>query len=520
VSLPGWLVRASLVVAVLSVAGMGAGFLLQLLLAAVFGAGATSDAYVAAATIPTLLNTVLLSATTITFIPVFIEYEAKASSEEAWQVANSFIFLVVLLLAAVSLTGSLFSEPVVRLIAPGLARRPETLALAADLQRILWPAMIPMAWSGLLAGLFYARQSFVIPTLAPLLGNGVALLVAWLLVQPAGIFGVALGVLVGNAVQVLFLWFCLPPTRPSGRLAFNHPGVRQIGRLMVPWLLGALIYKANPLVDRLVASQFSAGAISILNYAALLAQVAVFASSKGASLAVFPTIARAIHNGRRDQLPEVIDTGLRLVLTAVIPVGLLLLLLGDLIVALLFERGAFSAADAQLTAYALAAYAGSIVALSLGNILTYVYYALQDTKTPAVVGCVGMALNVALALLLREGIGFLSPAVSYSAMTLFNLVVLVLLLRRRLGSLVLPGFRPFCAEVGLAGLGMAVAIALARRGTAVAQWPGWLQLIALAMVGVAVYLLLWGLFNRAMLGRAIRQLVDRYVYGNDAQAVS
>jgi putative peptidoglycan lipid II flippase len=518
--LPGRLVRASLVVAVLSLAGLGAGFLLQLYLAAVFGAGATSDAYVAAATIPTLLNTVLLSATTITFIPVFIEYEAKATTEEAWQVANSFILIVLLVLAAASLVGSLLSEPLIRLIAPGLARNADTLALAADLQRILLPAMIPMTWSGLLVGLFYARQSFVIPSLAPLLGNMVALVIAWLLVRPAGIFAVAIGVLVGNALQVLFLWLCLRPPRPARRFAFGHPGVRQIGRLMLPWLLGAMIYKANPIVDRLVASQFPAGAISILNYAALLAQVAVFASSKGASLAVFPMIARSVHSGRRDQLSVVIDTGLRLVLTAVVPIGVLLLLLGDLLIAVIFQRGAFSPADARLTAYALAAYAGSIVALSLGNILTYVYYALQDTKTPAVVGCLGMALNVALAFLLRDGIGFLSPAVSYSAMTLFNLAVLVPLLHRRLGSLVMPGFLPFCAELALAGLGMAAVVTLVRQGAAVSHWPAWLQLTALAIAGAAVYLLIWGLFNRAILGRSIRQFTDRYVHRNTVEPLS
>ena len=393
------LIRASAIVTVLSLASMGANFLLQVLLATLFGADRATDAYLAAATIPTLANTVFLTAMNITFIPVFIEYETHSTSEEAWKVVNSFIVIVLGVLAGLCLVGSLFSEPLILLMAPGLARDAAARSLAAALQRIQLLAMIFMAWGGLLAGLFYARQSFVLPTLGPLLANLITLGVAWLLVKPIGIHGVAIGVLVGNMAQVVFLLFFLRTQfRGPWRFDFRHPGVRQIGWLMVPWLLGAMIYKANPLIDRFIASYFSAGAITILGYAYALVQVAVFASSKGASLVVFPLMSKLVNRYQQNQLPAVIDNGLRLVLSALVPLLVLLFVLGDDIVRVVLQRGAFSAEDAHLTTLALAGYSGSIIALSTGNILSYVYYALQDTKTPAIVGSVGMALNLALAL--------------------------------------------------------------------------------------------------------------------------
>ena len=508
------LIRASVIVTVLSLASMGANFLLQVLLATLFGADTATDAYLAAATIPTLANTVFLTAMNITFIPVFIEYENKANSEEAWKVVNSFIVIVLVGLTSLCLLGSLFSEELILLIAPGLGRDAAALSLAAELQRIQLPAMIFMAWGGLLAGLFYARQSFVIPTLGPLLTHGVALGVAWLLVKPAGIHGVAVGVLVGNIAQVIFLLLCLRARFPVQlRFDFAHPGVRQIGWLMLPWLLGAMIYKANPLVDRFIASYFSAGAITILGYAYALVQVAVFASSKGASLAVFPMMSKLANTPQQAQLPAVIDNGLRLVISALVPLMVLLFLLGDEVVAILLQRGAFSAEDARLTSLALLGYSGSIVALSAGNILSYVYYALQDTKTPAIVGIVGMMLNLGLAWWWRTLFGFLSPAVSFSVMALFNLLILAIILRRRLGQVVMPGFWVFCSQMLLLGGIMAGVVWLASQSSVavpmVARWPAFWQLVYQTALGLAFYVLGWSLLNRVLVEQVWQRLTVR-----------
>jgi len=242
-------------------------------------------------------------------------------------------------------------------------------------------------------------------------------------------------------------------------------------------------------------------------------QIAVFAASKGASLAVFPMMSRLANTDKQTQLPTVIDDGLRLVISAVIPLLVLLLLLGDKVVVVLLQRGAFSAEDARLTTLALLGYAGAVVALSVGNIITYVYYALQDTKTPAVVGIIGMALNLALAWIGRAPFGFLAPAVSFSVMSLFNLMVLSFILRRRLGRLVMPGFPAAGAKMLLLGGLMAGVVWLGRQSTAIfpalAEWPVVGQLLLQAGLGLACYLLGWSLLNRALVGRAWQRLTYR-----------
>jgi putative peptidoglycan lipid II flippase len=504
------LLRASAIVTVLSLAGLGASFLLQMLLAALFGASAETDAYLAATTIPTLVTAIFLTATNITFIPVFTEYEHKAGRDVAWRIANSVIILVVIGLALLSLPVFLFSAQLIHLIAPGLSV--ETNALAAELQRILLPSSLLLVWGGLLGGLFYAQQSFGLPTLGPLVSNLVAVVAAWLFVDSAGIYGVAIGVLVGSAAQLLFLFISLSAKYEIPRqIDLRHPGVRQIGRLILPWLLGAMVYKANPVVDRLIASQFPAGAISILGYAALLAQVAVFACSKGASLALFPTLSRLANSGQlhrppiesREKRPEVIDLGLRIVISFLVPILVVILLQGETLVAVVFQRGAFSTEDAYQTSLALIAYAGSVVALSLGNVVTYVYYALQDTKTPAIIAVAGMGLNLALALLLQRWFGFYAPAISYSLMALFNFTLLILILRRRLGGLLARGFWAFCGKTVAAGAAMAIVIFLIRPNEM--ALPPILQLLVVGVASIAVYLVGWAIGNRSLVARLFQR---------------
>ncbi|MBK9053026.1 MAG: polysaccharide biosynthesis C-terminal domain-containing protein [Chloroflexi bacterium] len=169
--------------------------------------------------------------------------------------------------------------------------------------------------------------------------------------------------------------------------------------------------------------------------------------------------------------------------------------------------------DARLTSLALMGYSGSIVALSAGNILSYVYYALQDTKTPALVGSVGMALNLALAWWWRIPLGFLAPAVSFSVMTLFNLLLLGYILRRRLGQGVMPGFWTFCSQMFFIGGGMAGVVWLTGQSAIVvpmvAHWPVFWQLVYQSTIGLACYLLAWSLLNRALVGQVWHRLTVR-----------
>jgi putative peptidoglycan lipid II flippase len=365
-----------------------------------------------------------------------------------------------------------------------------------------------MAVAGLLAGLFYAHRAYVLAAVGPLLANLVTLAVAWALRSQMGIYGLALGVLIGAFSQAIFVlgavWWRY---RPPVALALGHPGVRQVGRLMAPWLLGAMIYKANPVVDRFIASSYPAGAISALGFGLMLIQVGVFVCSKGASLVVFPEMARLGSQGEPARLRPTLDAGLRLVVAAMIPVLTLLLTLTEPLVALAWQRGAFSAAAVRPTAQALLAYSGSLVALSLGNVLAYAFYAIQDTRTPALIGVGGMALNVALALALRSQAGFLAPAFAFSAMSLANLVVMALILRRRCGALVLPGFGRFGLTVMLAGMAMGAVILLIQpslpaAGPLMAAGPP-------ALAGLVTYGLLLSLGHRRLVTRAVGRLARR-----------
>ena len=144
-----------------------------------------------------------------------------------------------------------------------------------------------------------------------------------------------------------------------------------------------------------------------MGYAYSIILLGVFIGTKGVSIAVFPKLSEFSSLNEREKFIELIDIGLKLVMTFLVPITVVLLILGSEIVAIFYQRGQFSAEAANLTAVAVISYIGALIALSIGNIISYVYYSLQDTKTPAAVGIIGMFINLIFALVLKNHIGFL-----------------------------------------------------------------------------------------------------------------
>ena len=160
--------------------------------------------------------------------------------------------------------GIISSEELIKIFTPGLQKNPDSFLLASSLQKILFPSIVFMALGGLIASLYYAHNNYFIPALGPFINNFVALIITVLFVNRIGIFSITFGILIGSAAQVLFLIiFVRKINYHISKIDIFHPGVKKTILLMIPWLLGAAIYKANPLVDRFIASQFEEGSISI-----------------------------------------------------------------------------------------------------------------------------------------------------------------------------------------------------------------------------------------------------------------
>jgi putative peptidoglycan lipid II flippase len=430
------LALSALGVSVTSALNILLGFGFQIVLTALFGTSLAMDAYVAASTIPLILTAVLFGSLNVTFVPVFIEYQVHGRSDDAWVVVSGFLILCLVGLGALCAGLALFAEPIIRLTTPGFEPGSERFTLTVDLFRLLLPSVVIGGVAMLLRNFYHAQRRFILAAWAPTLNTLLMVLGTLALAGQLGVTAVAIGTLLGSIAQFGLL---APALLRSGKLtlawnALRHPGVQRILILMAPWVLSAVFSQSNSLIDRFLASQLEVGAISALGYADRLRVGITMVLTQGISVVLFPLMAEHAARGDHDRLRTVAARGVRLTTILAIPFVVLLLILGEPIVAMLFERGQFDADATRATALALVAYLGALFATCLGSVLTFAFYASQDTLSVALTAIVGFVINIAAAVWLTPLFGVAGPALAFSITALFNLLVLTLVLRRRLGG--------------------------------------------------------------------------------------
>ncbi len=454
--------RAATLVMALFVLSRVLGLVRQMTVGAMFGTSGELDAYLAAARIPEMIFLIVAGgALGSAFIPTFSGYLTRDDRDGAWRLASAVANLALVLLTGLAGLTALLAPVLVRtLIAPGFD--PAQQALTVSLLRLMLISPIIFGVSGIVMGALNAYQHFLLPALAPSIYNLSIIGGALLLGPRLGVRGMAIGVLVGAALHLLVQVPAL--LRYGARYALTFglrvPGVREVGRLMGPRVLGTAIVQLNFVVNNSLASAMGEGAVSAINYAWLLMLLpqGIFAQAVGT--AAFPTLAAQAARGERDDMRRTLAATLRTVFVLCLPATVGLIALGHPLVALLFQRGAFEAHATDAVALTLAFYALGLVGHAGLEIVARAFYALHDTFTPVWVGGLTMALNVGLSLTLpglclKVGCPpYVGLALANSTATLLELVVLVGLIRRRVGGLQDRRMLVSLAKSGAAALAM------------------------------------------------------------------
>ena len=231
------------------------GFIRDVVIARLFGVYLYSQAFVIAFKLPNLLRDLVAEgAANAAVIPVLSEYQAKQSKEEFWKLANTLLSVLLVVLAALTLLGIVFSPWLVRLIAPGFVDDTQKFLITVKLNRLIFPYIMLVGLSAYATAMLNSLRHFSIPAFAPCLLN--IAIIACALIWGEGVRGLALGVLIGGllqiAVQVPVLY--RKGFRFSWHFSLKHPAVRQVGRLLTPRLLSSAIYQLNNFVDTIFGS--------------------------------------------------------------------------------------------------------------------------------------------------------------------------------------------------------------------------------------------------------------------------
>jgi len=491
------------------------GLVRQIVFGAYFGTGPEMDAYVAAVRIPDAIFLVVAGgALGSAFIPLFTGHLARNETGAAWHLASAIITILTVVLVPISVASIVVAPWLVRVfVAPGLS--PEVQARTVQLMRVMLISPTIFGVSGIVMGVLNAHQHFLLPALAPIVYN-IGLIVGGIAggLTPAGAMGPAIGMVAGAAghflVQLPGLVRYGAKLRPT--LGRGDPGVREVGLLITPRVLGMAAAQINIIVSSNLASRLGPNAISTLDYAwrVMLLPQGIFAQAVGT--AVFPTFSRQAALGETEALRTTLMNSLGLLIALTIPASVGLAMLSEPIVAAMFQRGAFDAEATRAVAWSLAFFAVGLVGHSALEVLGRAFYALHDTWTPALAAGAAVVLNAVLGLWLpglfarAGGLPLGGLALSTGLAALFETAILFVLARRRLGSIDARGIVSTTARVVVASGGMAAAL-----WVSLSAGPAdpYLQSLIGVSIGVVVYVALAWLLRVEELHQAVRMVLSR-----------
>jgi len=452
------IVRSAGVMAFLTLLSRVTGYLRDNLLAQILGASHASDAYLIAFRIPNLLRRLVGEGTmTAAFVPTLSDYAHGEKKRELWEfVALAFTTLAVVL-AALAALGVIFSPFLVKVLASGFTGIEGKWDLTVSLNRFMFPYIFFIGLAALAMATLNTLGVFALPASTPIVLNLSVMGVAWLFARtsprPAYVF--AAGVLVGGALQIGML---LPALwvrgwRPTLRFSFTHPGIRQVGRLMLPGLFGLGISQIILIVDSRFASFLGDGPVSALYYAGRVNELALGSFAISVSTVILPALSRRAAAGQIDELRSTLLFGLRLVAFVTVPAMAGLIVLRREIVAVLFERGAFDAAATAMTSTALLYYAMGLFAFGGIKVVAPAFFARKDTRTPVMLATITLVTHIILCTILSSRMGLGGIALSDSITGTMDMTLLILAFRHKVG---LPLLRPFVGPVLVFGAASAV----------------------------------------------------------------
>jgi len=431
------LARAFVAVSGLTALSRVLGFVRDMLFAAALGAGISADAFLVAFKLPNFFRRLFAEgAFNAAFIPMFagsLEGEGKA---EAKRLADETMAVLLLALVVLVVVFEIAMPWVMLGLAPGFTDEPEKFALAIDLTRITFPYLLLISLVALFGGMLNSTGRFAAYAAAPILLN-LSLIAAALVAYYADGIGaghaLAWGVTLGGVAQLLLLLANLSRAGLMPRLLWPRltKGVRQVLRLFGPAALGAGVVQINLVIDLWVASFLPTGSISYLYYADRVNQLLLGVVGIAVGTALLPLLSRQIEAGDQNGANDSQSRAVELVMVFCVPGAVALTIIAGPIIAVLFERGAFDAADTAASAAALVAFAIGLPAYVLIKVFAPGFFARKDTKTPVKVAVVGLVSNLAIMAALIWSLGHVGIALATAGAAWINGGILCYILIKR-----------------------------------------------------------------------------------------
>lgn len=426
--------QATLIIASFTLLSRIAGFVRDILLASRLGLSADSDIYFTAFRIPDLVyNLLILGTLSVAFIPVFSEYYLK-DKPRAFKIASSIMNISSIGMLMICLIIWLLARPLTKLVAPGFT--PDQITQTADITRIMLLSPIIFTISNVLSSILISLKKFLIVNIAPLLYN-VGIIFGIVFLYPRfGLEGLAYGVIIG---ALLHVGIQIPEAIRYGyrwkpQLDYKDGGVKRIGALFLPRIVGLDNSYVNLIIVSIIGSGLVTGSITAFNYANNIQAVALGIFALSSAIAIFPVLSEYFAKKDVKGFINALQHTIIRVLYFVIPITIALLLLRAHIVRLLLGHGRCDWNCTITTFDTLGILALGLVAQSLIPLFARSFYSRQNTRTPVAISLVGMFVNAILSYFLAQSLGVEGIALGFVIASTIQCILLFSALHKSLSD--------------------------------------------------------------------------------------
>ncbi len=411
------------------------GLIRDRILAGQFGAGDELDIYYAAFRIPDLVYSLLVfGAISAGFIPVFISYLQK-DKEKSWYLANSILNLMTVSLISICFIFVIFTPWLMKLVAPGFDS--EKLSLSIQLTRIMFLSPLFLGLSAVFGGILQSFKRFLVYSLGPIMYNLGIIFGVLFLVKYFGVLGLAYGVVLGAfmhmLIQIPSAYLCGFRWRPI--FDFKFEGVQRIFKVMPARVLNLALSQINFWVMTIFASFLTIGSIAVYNLAFNIWSLPLGIFGVSFVLAVFPKLSETAQKKDMRNFVKTFFHTARRILFYTLPSAALFIILGKPIVQIILGTGSFNIDDIVLTYQTLSYFSIGLFAEALILLLLRGFFALEDTKTPFILGLLATIVRLYIAWIFSQSMGVPGLALGFSIGSIVYFILLSIALGRKIRSL-------------------------------------------------------------------------------------
>jgi putative peptidoglycan lipid II flippase len=376
----------------------------ELVVAAMFGASAMTDAFNVAFRIPNLLRRLFAEgAFSQAFVPVLAATKEKEGEAATKLLVDQVGTVLLWALTITCVIGVAAAPLLVWAMASGLQQTPRAFEVSVLMTRFMFPYIAFMSLVALASSVLNTWKKFAVPAATPVLLNVAMIAAAWVLapqlkargIEP--IYSLAAGVMIGGILQLGVQLLALKKLGLMPKFAWNprlagvfiaQPAIKNILTLMLPALLGVSVAQISLVINTQIASHLATGSVSWLSFADRLMEFPTAMLGVALGVVLMPQLAAAKASEDSDKFSAMIDWGLRLVVLLAVPCMVALLCFATPLVAVLYHYGAFKGSDVSQVALALMGYGSGLLGLVAIKVLAPAYYARQDIRTPVKIAIV------------------------------------------------------------------------------------------------------------------------------------